>query len=263
MSLIVTVCTGEGIVLASDSRSTYNRTEQGIIQFGVHYSDSTYKTFSCGNIGISTCGDGTICGKSIAGHIENFINNAYSTNDTVEECASKLLRFFNDLSEKSSVIFHVAGYKKEDDLDKPIVYYVNTLNNMCKIISDGICGANWNGESAVLTRLMKNSYVVSNESVVYVDSLSIASKQPDGSEIVKEYKNQLAIPADSQQQPECEIAWNLMTLQDGIEFAQFAIKTTMDSMKFQTVPKTVGGPIDILVLKPNGSQWIQRKELHA
>lgn len=64
-------------------------------------------------------------------------------------------------------------------------------------------------------------------------------------------------------QPELDIAWNLMTLQDGIDFAEYAIKTTIDTMKFQIASKTVGGPIDILVIKPNGAQWIQRKELHA
>ncbi len=54
-----------------------------------------------------------------------------------------------------------------------------------------------------------------------------------------------------------------MTLQDGIDFAVFAIRTTIDTMRFQMCVKTVGGPIDVLVIKPSGAQWISRKELRA
>ena len=59
MSLIVTVCTSEGLIMASDSRSTYSKTElrggKSVVNFGVHYTDTTYKTFLCDNrIGIST-----------------------------------------------------------------------------------------------------------------------------------------------------------------------------------------------------------------
>lgn len=92
MSLIITVCTSEGIVLASDSRSTYTRTENSggtkTIKYGIHSSDTTYKTFMCDErIGISTCGNGTISGKSIASHIESYINNEYAKTDTVGDTA--------------------------------------------------------------------------------------------------------------------------------------------------------------------------------
>ena len=73
----------------------------------------------------------------------------------------------------------------------------------------------------------------------------------------------MLIPSSSQQHSEMEIAWDLMTLQDGIDFAEYAIKTTIDTMRFQMAPKTVGNPIDILIIKPNGAKWIKHKELHA
>ena len=59
------------------------------------------------------------------------------------------------------------------------------------------------------------------------------------------------------------ILWEFFTLQDSIDFAEYAIKTTIDAMKFQRRVKTVGGPIDVLVIKPTGAQWISRKELHS
>ena len=268
MSLIVTICTSEGLIMASDSRSTYNQTdvrgEKVIVKFGVHYTDTTYKTFLCDDrIGISTCGDGTICGKSIAGHIEDFIYNIYDKDNSVETISQKLGEYFNKLPEKNDVTFHVAGYKKENEKDVAVVYKVSSIANQINLLSEDICGANWDGECATLTRLMKNSYVVSEENAIPIGTITLNSKNDDGTEKTTVLKNQIAIPGGALRQPELDIAWNHMTLQDGIDFAEYAIKTTIDTMRFQVASKTVGGPIDILVIKPNGTQWIRRKELHA
>lgn len=268
MSLIVTVCTSEGLVLASDSRSTYTRTEtrdgKVIVKFGAHYTDTTYKTFLCDNrIGISTCGDGTICEKAIAGHIENYINNVYEKDDTVEIASQKLLKYFAELPEKSDITFHVAGYKKEGGKDIAQVYSVLTASRQVNMLREGVCGANWDGERATLTRLVKNSYVVPEANAIPIGTITLNRKNEDGTDNSIVLKNQIAIPGGSLRQPELDIAWGLMTLQDGIDFANYAIKSTIDSMRFQVAPKTVGGPIDILVIKPNGATWIQRKELHA
>ena len=59
------------------------------------------------------------------------------------------------------------------------------------------------------------------------------------------------------------IPWNFFTLQDAVDFAIYAIRTTIDTMRFQVRPKTVGGPIDILVLRPNEGYWVKKKTLHA
>ncbi len=268
MSLIVTVYTSEGLIMASDSRSTYTKTEirdgKVIVKIGAHYTDTTYKTFLCDNrIGISTCGEGTICGKSIAGHIENFINNIYEKKDTVLDVSQKLLKYFTELTEKSDVIFHVAGYIKENEKDIAEVYSISTASRRITLLRKGECGANWSGEQATLTRLMKNSYVVPVENAIPVGTITLNRENEDGTDNSIILKNQIAIPGGSIRQPELEVAWDLMTLQDGIDFAKYAIKTTIDAMRFQVATKTVGGPIDILVIKPNGTQWIQRKELHG
>ena len=56
--------------------------------------------------------------------------------------------------------------------------------------------------------------------------------------------------------------WDLLSLQDGIDFIRYAINMTTDTMRFANINKTVGGPIDILVIKPNSAFWISHKELH-
>jgi hypothetical protein len=63
--------------------------------------------------------------------------------------------------------------------------------------------------------------------------------------------------------PSYTIPWQFFTLQDGVDFAVYALRTTIDSLRFQPRPKTVGGPIDVLVLKPDQAFWVQRKQLRV
>lgn len=58
------------------------------------------------------------------------------------------------------------------------------------------------------------------------------------------------------QMPHFQIPWQFFTLQDAIDFAVYAIRTTIDSVRFLPRPKTVGGPIDVLVIRPHESEWI-------
>ncbi|MEA3325803.1 MAG: hypothetical protein U9R53_00575, partial [Chloroflexota bacterium] len=63
--------------------------------------------------------------------------------------------------------------------------------------------------------------------------------------------------------PYFQLPWQFFTLQDAIDFCIFAIRSTIDAIRFQPRAKTVGGPIDVLVIKPDEAFWIKRKELHG
>ena len=60
---------------------------------------------------------------------------------------------------------------------------------------------------------------------------------------------------------EMQMPIDQFTIQDAIDFAVYAIKTTAETMRFQLTAKTVGGPIDVLVLKPSEALWVKKKEL--
>lgn len=80
MSFLIAVHVNEGIVLASDRRTTYTNTqnmEGKVIQrIGIHTTNSTDKTFVCPNgAGISTCGDASLLGKPITGFIQEMIRS--------------------------------------------------------------------------------------------------------------------------------------------------------------------------------------------
>jgi len=61
--------------------------------------------------------------------------------------------------------------------------------------------------------------------------------------------------------PSYGIPFQMFTLQDMIDFAVYGIRATADTMRFQLRAKTVGGPIDVLILKPTEAKWISRKSL--
>jgi hypothetical protein len=68
----------------------------------------------------------------------------------------------------------------------------------------------------------------------------------------------------TQSQPKPPIIWDAMTVQDAIDFAIYAVRTTIDTMRFQARPKNVGGPVDVLLIRPDEPPgWIQRKELRG
>jgi len=212
MSLIIALHLGEGIVMASDSRTTFSTTihkQDGTIvqNNGVHYSDSSYKTFlTPKGVGISTCGQASINNKPIAGYIESFINE--HKDESVDEIKDKIIPYFKALCQTIDTDFIIGGYKIES-------------------INTDIQGAIWDGEIDVLSRVLTTMYTQSGNALT-----------------------------------DYPIPFNHFTIQDAIDFAKYAIQTTIDTMKFQQRTKTVGGPVDILIIKPDNAFWIDRKELH-
>ena len=58
-----------------------------------------------------------------------------------------------------------------------------------------------------------------------------------------------------------EILWSYFTLQDAIDFARYAVETTIQTLRFKNVVETVGGAVDILVITPDKTTWLQKESL--
>ncbi len=247
MSLIITVHTNEGIVMSSDSRTTFNKQDfsplpdgKGTLVTklqGVHYSDTTYKTFlALNNAGVSTCGAAAIDGKPVAGYIEEFLDNNVKPDTNVTEMANKILEAFRKFVPIPDITFHVAGYERNEGVVNQKFFRVYVASNEVEEMDVASQGAAWNGEAEILSRII-NPYWK-----------EFVSKNG-----TKQYKKQIPPP----------IPWNFFSLQDAVDFSMYAMNTTIETMRFQERLKTVGKPIDILAIKPTGAFWIQRKELHA
>lgn len=235
MSFLIAVHVNEGIVLASDRRTTYTNTqtvEGKVIQrIGVHTTNSTDKTFLCPNgAGISTCGDASLLGKPITGFIQEMIRTKISKDCCVEAIPQIIIDYFNSLSAVPNTNFIVAGYDLDGTIKKQLLYKVQVkTKNIEKIDTEGQ-GATWDGETYTLSRLIKDVAIKTNDNK-YMD-----------------------LPFE-------DILWAYFTLQDAIDFARYAVETTIQTMRFKNVVETVGGNVDILVLTPDETKWLQKEQL--
>ena len=243
MSFVITVYIPGGIVMASDSRQTIGiqRVEESAKDhppIPIVSSDYVYKTFllESSQIGISTFGEAFLGKMGTDFHLKTFEEEDLTENDDVESIAEKLLNFFKRNFPLADTSFHIAGYKKRGKISTPYVYHCNIKRaelkrlNYVKEKDQILYGASWGGESDIITEILQPAWMKDNT-------------------------------GDLKQVPKPQVIWDIMSLQDAIDFAVYAVKTTIDTMRFQARPKTVGGPIDVLLITPQGTNWIKRKGL--
>lgn len=231
MSCIIAVHVNEGIVLASDRRTTYNTTQKNekilIQRIGIHTTNSTDKTFLCPNgAGISTCGDASLADKPMTGYIREMIRTKVTKETPIESMPHLIIEYFNTFPETPDTHFIIAGYNSDGCQQ---IYRVFVKPK--EVIHDDTSsqGAIWDGEVNTLTRLLQN----------------VAIKQ-NGQYTDLPYEN---------------VLWNYFTLQDAIDFAQYAVGTTIQTMRFKNVVETVGGAIDILLITPEETKWLKKEML--
>ena len=263
MSQILSIYVPEGIVMASDSRITRTITNQSNdgkkTERSYILTDSAYKTFSCPNhCGLSFCGNSDIEGKPMSYWIEKFISEKIAEETKVSEVPQKLLDYILSMDNINNFIFHVCGYEIIDGKPVQKVYRVFTKADtpIVRQNNELDCGAMWNGVNETINRLIKNQI---NSPTLY-KAQNVVCK--DG-EKDKTLQDALVVESEATIYDNAPISWECLYLQDAIDLAKFLIETTIDMMRFEMVDQTVGGPIDILVIKPDENNWIQHKEIHG
>lgn len=242
MSFIITVYVPEAIVMASDSRQSITiqrQTPEGSKLQAVETvsSDFVYKTFCLPKqgVGISTFGESMLGKVTIESHIKRFQEERLGDEDDIFGVAQKLLEFFRKKFSNADTAFRIAGFKKESGISVPHVYHCQVSRNEMGRLNTKpktagvVYGASWGGQVDVIAGILSSSQLTS----------------PDGKmrQVVK-----------------APVIWDAMPIQDAIDFAIYAVRTTIDTVRFQARPKNVGGPIDVLLLTPEKTIWIQRKE---
>lgn len=242
MSFIITVYVPEAIVMASDSRQSITlqrQTPDGTKLQTVETvsSDFVYKTLLLPKqgVGISTFGESILGKVTIESHIKRFQEEKLGDKDDIFGIAQKLLEFFRKRSPNASTAFHIAGFKKESGMSVPHVYHCQVSQNEIRRLNtkpgtdEVVYGSSWGGQADVIAGILTPAQLTS----------------PDG-------KMQKVVKAP--------VVWEAMPIQDAIDFAIYAVRTTIDTIRFQARPKNVGGPVDVLLLTPEKTSWIQRKE---
>jgi hypothetical protein len=143
---------------------------------------------------------------------------------------SIIIEYFNALSDVPNTNFIIAGYDTIGSEKQQRLYVVNVNHKKIEKINTDAQGARWDGETSTLTRLLQD----------------VSIKADNG-----EY---ISLPFG-------DVLWSYFTLQDAVDFARYAVKTTIQTMRFKNVVETVGGSVDILVITPDETKWLQKENL--
>jgi len=242
MSFVITVYVPGAIVMAADSRQSIIISKlmpDGAKQQAVETvnSDFVYKIFLLQNqrIGISAFGESVLGKVNIESHVKRFQEEKLKNTDDISSVTKKLCDFIGDRFPNNNTTFHIAGFNKESGVSIPYVYLCHTSRKEIQRLNakpennEVIYGASWGGQGDIIAGLLYPKQMRN--------------------------KNREVKPI-----PTAPIIWDTMPIQDAIDFAIYAVRTTIDTIRFQARPKNVGGPIDVLLLTPDMTTWIQRKE---
>lgn len=155
MSIIVSVYLKEGIIMSADSRIAGTTTYKDGKKDRHTLSDNGQKLFLIKNenIGISSCGDQTLDGKTIADFIRCFELEEVRSEDTVGDVANKLAAYVKG-KHSGIVIFHVCGYVNTERFVYRIVDSDEKHDITSEIDIPEQCAAVWNGEPKVIANLL-------------------------------------------------------------------------------------------------------------
>lgn len=233
MSLVVTVHVPTGIVMAADSRMTgtvaFEHGEgehKAKVQQQLVLSDSAYKVVELKTVGVgmSLYDAGVIDNQPMESHVRRFEEESLSSSDDVRAVADKFMTYLQNRHPTASVGFHVGGHRVEGKASVPYVLVAHTVHEK------------------TIRRVNATTDGVIQYGIAHSGDVLVANRLVD--------KNYLP-------------RFDAMPIQDAIDYAVHLIRTTIDTLRFEPRYPSVGGPIDVLVLKPDGMQWVQRKELHG
>ncbi|MEX0683993.1 MAG: hypothetical protein WD904_12755 [Dehalococcoidia bacterium] len=233
MSLVVTIYVPSGIVMAADSRMSALRTEEReedgkktTAQQQFVLSDSAYKVVELRKVGagISVYDSGMIDNQPADSLVHRFEEEELSEDDDVVAVADRFMSYFQTKHAGVNVGFHISGYRVEDKVSVPYVLVGHTTRE------------------PQIRRVNATDKGKVQFGIVRAGDTLVANRMID--------KNNLPL-------------FSAMPLQDAADYAVHLIRTTIETMRFEPRFPSVGGPIDILVIRPDGMQWVQRKELRG
>ncbi len=233
MSLAISIYVPSGIVMATDSRVSGTLTHkepnaEGMrVQERIVFSDSAQKLhiFEQAGVAISTFDTAIVERYPVEHYIKRFMElEGSQAENSVEEVTRKLLGFFRGRFSNTGVGFHVAGYRAEGAQQVPYLFTGHTLAETVATCRN----VNEAGETVYgITR--------SGETVI---------------------TNRLIDPNHTP-------VFDAMPLKDAVDYARFLMQTTIETLRFEPRFPSVGGPIDLLVITPEGMEFVERKGLYG
>ena len=233
MTLIVSVRTPDGVVVAGDSLLPLPRKDSPVPQKTFPYGQKIFPF--CGKFGIGAFGGaGLLENKSIYSIIRLFEEKLKETSPIgVTDIAEKIGNEIHGLLKEQ--------FKRENTS-------MDTIPQDQAVLGFQVIGYDDTDPKTVEVHLGKAVH----RRVQHAFGSTISGSQEVVQAIWGLYKTQ----------PESQPPYPLFSLQDAIDYAEFLIRTTIDHQRFSRTMPSVGGDIDIaLVTHFDGFQWIRQKPL--
>ena len=241
MTVAIGLVTGDGAVVATESRTCIS--PQGLPPRVL--SDATQKVFDVAGVAVATYGVAFIGGRTIQSHMAELIVDLadLAGHAEVEAIAHQVAEFFDQRlagagAGNAPLGFLLAGAGE----GSTALFEVSVPGSKVHKLGDSSTPtAAWRGQTDVLRRLVKG-----------VDWDLLLALAPDGPP--RQALEQLHPPMTGL---EYIIPFDLMNIEDGVEFARFAIRTTVEAQRFthgtRAIPGSfpgAGGPVQIAVVTP-------------
>jgi len=260
MTVIISVKINDGIVMASDSASTF-----GIGQTYLH-ADKIVNLIKGKPIGVMVTGSGSIGSESVStlfkdlrARLDGSTNHDWSLGEdyTIEQVAHRVRTFlFEERAQKVDPLYmllKVCGYSFGRPL--PEIWEVRIQGENCEaptqVSGEDRGGIRWDGEYEPLNRLLLGMS----------DGLSgalIAAGIPEAEANAAVFE----VPAHNAGL----LHLDAMPIQDAIDLARWLVQVTMGYQRFNVLqqPKTVGGSIELAAItKHEGFRWIERRHFYS
>lgn len=265
MTIIVSVKINDGIVMASDSATTFDTIPSQQIYAHSNKIINLRKGFS---IGAMVTGAGGIGSESIDTLLKD-LRQRFSGQDaehpdwelnratfTVKEVADKTLQFLAQeklplVADEVWTSIRICGYSAGRPLSEvwDVDLQGRTARQPIQVQSESVFGIRWGGDYETLDRLLLG------RSPTFMETLKKIGLTPEQAEaadalLISEHRSLLYL--------------NAMPIQDAIDLARFLTETTIGFIRFCVGrSKTVGGPIEIATItKHEGFRWVQRKHFY-
>jgi hypothetical protein len=271
MTIVVSVKVNDGIVLASDSATSFINDDGHVVKV-YNNANKMFNLVKVWPIGAMTYGNGSIGPASIATlskDLRRQLDPRTSTDPTytldresytVKEVAEKAKRFFFDEHFRSEypsgapgffMGYRICGYSAGAALAEgwEIRIHENTCVGPLELYPDGSSGIRWQGEREALDRLILGVGSRTDDVLVQLGIDKAVAEQVH-SELTKRLYASLYLEA--------------MPIEDAIELAFFLADTAARFAQFSLRAATVGGPIEVATItKHEGFKWVKRKHYYS
>jgi hypothetical protein len=261
MTVIISVKINDGIVMASDSASTFGNGQTYL------HADKIVNLIKGKPIGVMVTGAGSVGSESVStlfkdlrARLDGSTGHEWTLGEdyTIEQVAERVRSFLfeekaQQEEDKPYMLLKVCGYSAGRRV--PEVWQVSIRGDECdqptQVQGEDRGGIRWDGEYEPLNRLLLG---IPNGLSAALVATGIPEAEAEAAAVAVPIHNVGLYCLDA------------MPIQDAIDLARWLVQVTMGYQRFNVLqqPKTVGGSIELAAItKHEGFRWVERRHFYS